>query len=67
MTNADMIRAASDEDLVQYLIDRVDMIRKGDDPQTWIGNFDGIARSGKEAEELELAWLRSEVQDGVVA
>lgn len=29
MTNVDMIRNASDEELVQYLIDRVDMIRKG--------------------------------------
>ncbi|MDE5698144.1 MAG: hypothetical protein K2I96_12170 [Lachnospiraceae bacterium] len=64
MTNADMIRSASDEELVQYLIDRVDMIRKGDDPQVWIGNFGGTARTEKEAETMELAWLRSEAQEG---
>lgn len=64
MTNADMIRNASDEKLVRYLIDRVDMIRKGDDPQVWVGNFDGTARTEKEAEEMELAWLRSEAREG---
>lgn len=60
MTNADVIRAASDEELVRYLIDRVDMIRKGAGTQMWIGNFYGTAGSEKEAEELELEWLRSE-------
>ncbi len=64
MTNADMIRNASDEELVQYLIDRVDMLRKGDDPQVWVGNFGGTARTEKEAEAMELAWLRSEAREG---
>lgn len=64
MTNADMIRSASDEELVQYLTDRVDLIRKGDDPQVWIGNFWGTARSKEEAEAMELAWLRSEAREG---
>ena len=64
MTNADMIRNASDEELVQYLIDRVDMLRKGDDPQVWVGNFGVTARTEKEAEAMELAWLRSEAREG---
>ena len=49
---------------VQYLIDRVDMLRKGDDPQVWVGNFGGTARTEKEAEAMELAWLRSEAREG---
>ncbi len=61
MTNADMIRVASDEELVQYLIDRVDMMLAGSSAQIWFGNFGGTAATKKEAEELELAWLRSEV------
>ncbi len=65
MTNADMIRNASDEELIQYLIDRVDMLRRRDDLQVWIGNFDGTAHSEKEAETMELAWLRSEAREGV--
>ncbi len=66
MTNADMIRNASDEELVQYLIDRVDMIRKGGGLQVWVGNFGGTARSETEAGAMELAWLRTEAREGGV-
>lgn len=59
MTNADRIRAAGDEELVQFLIDRIDTIGKGGGPQIWIGNFNGTAGTEAEARKLELEWLCS--------
>lgn len=60
-TNADRIRAMSDEELAKERIDRIDMYTKSDSKE-YIGDFEGVANSEKEAIKKELDWLQSEAE-----
>lgn len=60
-TNADKIRAMSDEELAKERIDRIDIYTKSD-LEEFIGDFDGIVNSEEEAIKKELEWLQSEAE-----
>ena len=60
-TNADRIRAMSDEELAKERIDRIDIYTKSD-LEEFIGDFDGIVNSEEEAIKKELEWLQSEAE-----
>lgn len=61
LTNADKIRAMSDEELAKERIDRIDIYTKSD-LKEFIGDFEGIANSEEEAIKKELEWLQSEAE-----
>ena len=62
MTNADLIRSFSDEELAVSRVDRIDFYTKSDIPE-YIGDFAGIANSIEEAIALEIKWLQQEVEE----
>lgn len=61
VTNADRIRAMSDEELAKERIDRID-IYTNSDLKEFIGDFAGIVNSDEEAIQKELEWLQSEAE-----
>lgn len=61
-TNADRIRAMSDEDLAKERIDRIDMYTNSP-AKEFIGDFCGIVNSEEEAIKKELEWLQEKVEE----
>lgn len=61
-TNADRIRAMTNEELAKERIDRIDMYTNSP-AKEFIGDFCGIVNSEEEAIKKELEWLQEEVEE----
>lgn len=61
-TNADRIRAMTDEELAKERIDRIDMYTNSP-AKEFIGDFCGIVNSEEEAIKKELEWLQEKVEE----
>lgn len=58
LTNADMIRQMSDEDLAE---DRVECMNRYRSPyKGWVGDFEGVRDTKENAVEAELEWMKQE-------
>lgn len=58
LTNGDMIRQMSDEDLAE---DRIDSMNRYRSPyKGWVGDFEGVRDTKENAVAAEIKWLRQE-------